>query len=584
MFFRTATRKRGDKVYQSLHLVESFRTKEGKVRQRIVVNFGAAHKFTQTHVNDMIQGLKKFFNLETTTPEVAPPEASQDFGATYVIFRLWEKMGWTQVLHGYLRKRRYDFDVIANLKVLVANRLLDPLAKLHILDWMEGVYFPGIDRGQIDYNHLLRALDFLIAHKEELEPKLARPILTLFDSPLDLVFYDLTSCYFEIDRDDKNQPPAPRPGVSTLRNRGYDRDRSGCPQVVLGLVMTKDGIPLCHHVFPGETPDKATLKKVVHDLTGRFPIQRCVVVGDRGLLSEANLAVLTEAQLDYIVSRPLRRNRLSREVLTAIAAKVRDQIRQWKKAQTPLSEQRGFYETVLEGRRFVVAHDEEIAQQTRKTRQRKLIKATSYLTERIARTVCQQRGNIPVKGRALNHQETLLHLHDYLKDRHLLRYYRLRLDDQGQVVCDAHEENRKWELTIDGKLLLETTNHTLSPQEIVRHYKELQDIERCFRTLKSSLDIRPVYHWVDRRIEAHIFMCVMALQLQRLMRHRLRAANISASPERVLEKLAFHRTVAANIDGRLVQGLISPTQAQLSLFAALEVPAPQPKNLQDPAM
>ena len=583
MFFRATTRRRGDKVYQSLHLVESYRSKEGKVRQKILVNFGAVHKFTPAQVEEMIQGLKKFFQLEAPAPAVAPPEASQDFGATYAIFRLWEQLGWTRVFHHYLKKRRHDFDVVGNLKVLVANRLLDPLAKLHVLDWMEGVYFPGLDRNQVDYNHLLRTLDFLISHKAELEPQLARPILTMFDNPPDLVFYDLTSCYFEIDQPDKNRPAGSRPARSTLRNRGYDRDRSGCPQVVLGLVMTKDGIPLCHQVFPGETPDKAALQQVVHDLKAPFPLQRCIVVGDRGLLSEDNLQALTEAQLDFIVARPLRRNLVAQEVLSALTPQIRGRIKQWQQAQTPLEERQGFFEVTLTGRRFVVSHREDIALQTKITRQRKLIKATSYITERIARTVLQRKGSIPVRGKALTHQETLLHLHTYLRDRQLLRYYRLGLNEQGQVECLPHEENRQWELVIDGKLLLETTNHTLSPQETVRQYKELQDIERCFRTLKSSLDIRPVYHWVDRRIEAHIFMCVMALQLQRVMRHRLRTAKIDLSPERVLEKLSFQRTVAAHLQGQTVQGLISPTPAQMELFAALEMPVPQPKNLLDPS-
>ena len=152
------------------------------------------------------------------------------------------------------------------------------------------------------------------------------------------------------------------------------------------------------------------------------------------------------------------------------------------------------------------------------------------------------------------------------------------------MVCDPHEDNRRWELLIDGKLLLETTNQTLSPAQVVSQYKELQDIERCFRTLKSSLDIRPVYHWVDRRIRAHIFMCVMALQLHRLMRRRLQQAEISASPEQVLGKLALQRTVQAEINGKKVDGLIPPTPEQLDLFKALEVHPPHHQNLQDPIL
>ncbi|MBM4289446.1 MAG: IS1634 family transposase, partial [Deltaproteobacteria bacterium] len=313
MYLRTTTRKRGDKTYQSLHIVESYRTREGKVRQRILVNFGSASQYSPKQITEIIRGLKKFFKLGDEVQESIPPTGSLDFGSIYAIFRLWEEMGWSRVFHNFLQGRQFEFEVIANLKVMVANRLLDPMAKLHLLEWLEGVHLPSIHREQINYNHLLRSLDFLIENKEELEPRLAWPILSIFDSPLDLVFYDLTSCYFEIERADKVTNPTSQPDKPTLRNYGYDRDRSGCPQVVLGLVMTKDGIPLCHQVFSGETPDKATFQEVIGDVKARFPVQRCVVVGDRGLLSQDNLAALSEAELDYIVARPLRNNLLSRQ-------------------------------------------------------------------------------------------------------------------------------------------------------------------------------------------------------------------------------------------------------------------------------
>lgn len=585
MYFRTATRRKGNKVYRSLHLVESYRTTDGKVRQRIIINFGPAHRYTKGEVKKIIQALSQFFDLgEPKQREGVPPEASQDFGGTYVIFRLWEELGWSELFKRHLRGRRYDFDVIANLKVLVANRLLDPMAKLHILDWMEGVYFPGIDIAQIDYNHLLRAMDFLIEHKGELEPRLASALVTLFDTSLDLVFYDLTSCYFEIDAEDRDQKGPKCRAVSTLRNYGHDRDDSGCPQVVLGLVMTKEGMPLCHHVFPGQTPDKTTLKEVIEDLKGRFPIRRCVVVADRGLLTEENLEVLTGAKLDYIVARPLRRNRLTQQAIETLRPKIEEQLRAWQKAKTPLAERECFFDTLMDGRRFVIAHSEEIATKTKKTRSAALGQATSYVTYRVARTVGQQNGTIAVSGKALSHQETLLHLHDYLRDRKLNRYYRLWLDEQGTIQWAPNEHSRRWENEIDGKLIVETTNLSLTPTEVVQQYKELQEVERCFRTLKSSLDIRPVYHWVDRRIEAHIFMCVMALQIERLMRQRLRKAKITRSPERVLEKLCFQKTVEATAQGKRIQGLLQPTEQQLKLFEALNIPKPKHKHLANPAL
>jgi transposase len=581
MYFRTATRTKGDKLYQSLHLVESYRTKDGKVRQRILINFGSAHRYTKEEVQEIIGALRKFFGLEEAAPELFSADCSLDFGGTYAIFRIWEELGWSEIFTRALRAHRHDFEVIANLKVLVANRLLDPMAKLHILDWMEGVHFPGIEREAIDYNHLLRAMDFLIEHKRELEPKLASPLLTLFDTPLDLVFYDLTSCYFEIDQEDRSDRGS---GISTLRNFGHDRDRSGCPQVVLGLVMTREGLPLCHYVFPGETPDKVTLEEVITDLKKRFPIKRCVVVADRGLLTEENLEILSKADLDYIVARPLRRNKVTREVIEAARPKVKQSLRGWTKERRRVAERECFVDVLLKGRRFVVAHSEEIAKQTKRTRTAALSRATSYITLRVARTIGQHNGTIPVTGKALSHQETLVHLHDYLRDRKLTRYYRIWLDKHGTICWEPDDKTRQWENEIDGKLVLDTTNRTMDPEEVVRQYKELQDIERCFRTLKSSLDIRPMHHWVDRRIEAHIFICVLALQIQRLMRQRLKKVNIRRSPEMVLEKLSRQRTLEATANGKNLKGLVRATEEQLRLFKALNMPAPQHKHLTDPTL
>jgi len=555
--------------------VESYRSRQGKVRQRIVVNFGSIHRYSKDQVAEIIDGLKKFFQLDTAE-EFLAPAASQDFGGTYAIFKLWDELGWSEVLRRHLRDRRYGFEVI--VQVLVANRLLDPMGKLHILDWLEGVYLPSIDRKQIDYNHLLRAMDFLIAHKRELEPALASPLLNLFDRSLDLVFYDLTSCYFEIDAPDKSR------GGSTLRHYGYDRDCSGCPQVVLGLVLTKDGIPLCHYVFSGETPDKTTLQEVVEDLKERFAVKCCVVVGDRGLLSEENLQVLAEAGLDYIVARPLRGQRVAKRVIEAAEDTIQAHREQWRNHKTPWAQRQWEVEVSFDERRFVLCHHEEIARHTQKIRRTRLAKATSYVQYRVARTKAQHQGAIPRQGKALSYQETLLHLHDYLRDRQLGPYYRLWLDEQGEHQWTPNQPARQWETRIDGKLLLETTNRHLSADEVVHQYKELQEIERCFRTLKSSLDIRPVFHWVDRRIQAHIFICVMALQIQRLMRHRLQKANITRSPERVLEKLSFQRTVEAQLKGRRVKGLVPPTAEQLSFFEALNIPEAQHKDLSKTAM
>jgi hypothetical protein len=297
------------------------------------------------------------------------------------------------------------------------------------------------------------------------------------------------------------------------------------------------------------------------------------------LLSEDNLEVLSGAGLDYIVALPLRRSSVTRRVIEAVEDRLEEQLRLWKEAKVPLEDRECFLDVHLDGRRIVVAHSEAIAKERRRNRMASLREATSYVTFRVARTHGQQEGSIPKEGRVLSHQDTLLHLHDYLKGRKLRRYYRLWLDENGTIRWRPNEENRSWENLIDGKPILETTNRSISPQEVVLHYKELQDIERSLRTLRSSLDIRPVYHFVDRRVRAHVFICVMALQIQRLMRQRLQLANIHSSPERVLQRLSLHRSVEAKTQGKHIQGFLTPGPEQLSLFEALGVGAPQHKEL-----
>ncbi len=568
MYFRTATRKRNGKQYSSLHLVESYRTKQGKVRQRILINFGPVNRFTKEQIQQIICGLEQFFGIKRNRGPQLPLEAksSRDLGGSWAIFQMWDQLGWTEVLERHLRARRYGFDVVGNLKVLVANRLLDPMAKLHIVDWVEGVHFPGVRRDELTYNHLLRAMDFLIENKEALEVELSRGLLGLFDQKLELVFYDLTSCYFEVDGEDRHNADE----RSTLRNFGYDRDRSGCPQVVLGLVMTQGGLPVCHYVFPGHSPDESTLEGVVGDLKGRFPIGRCVVVAHRGLLSEGNLRVLSEHELDYIVARPLRRSRLSRRVLEELSPRLNQIRRQWKERGLPLEERHCVLDVVVDGRRFVLSHSEVITHQSKSHRTALLRGATQYIQWKVARA---QRG-------AMGHQSALLHIHDYLNKRALRRYYRIWLDEKGRIQWQPHKENRLWENLIDGKLLLETTNKQLPAEQVLHQYKELQDIERAFRTLKSSLDIRPVYHWVDRRIRAHIFLCVMALQIERLIRGRFRKHGVCVSALRALEKLSLQRVIEVPTEAGVVHGMVTPTPEQLSLFDAMEVNAPQHNDIQ----
>lgn len=538
MYVRIAERRHAGTSYRYVHLAESYRDETGRPRQRLIANLGNPDRFGPGEIEKVIAGLRRVFGLSDEGDPAAPERSAgaittaYDFGGAYAVMQLFEQLGWKESLHAQRRDRRVRFDLLSNIKVLVANRLLDPCSKLHIVEWFEGVSVPGVRREAVTYAHLLRAMDFLHRHKTALEVGFARKLISLFDLEVDLVFYDVTSVYFELDG-----PDAPE-GASTLRQHGYSRDhRADLPQVVVGLVMTRDGIPLAHHVWSGNTVDKTTVQKVVKDLAGRFGIRRCVFVGDRGMLSESNLEVLTKAGLDFIVAHPLRSHNATEEVLAQAGPALREA-------------------------------------QTRKGRGKKLKEADEFARGLIEKLNRQDAGK-PARGRPATDAGAMLRVHDYLRDRKLLRYTDVYQDEDGLLHCDANMEARGWEDRIDGKLVLETSDRTLPPAQVVARYKELADIERAFRTMKSSLDLRPVFHRVDRRIEAHVFLCVMALQIDRVMRHRLHRAGIHKLPTRVLETLDRHRLITTELgDERTHVALTTPAPQQLDLFKALGVSRP----------
>ena len=373
-----------------------------------------------------------------------------------------------------------------------------------------------------------------------------------------------------------------------MRKWGYSRDhRPDRPQVVVGLVMTRSGIPLAHRVFRGNTVDKSTLEDVVKDLADRFGIRRCIFVGDRGMLSDDNLKALRAAKMEFIVAYPLRRNQTVREVLPKAEAKLAARAGEETVVEVLLKDEAKPAAHAEEAaaaaqpgeRRFVVAHNEEIAVQTKKNRLERLAEAERFIRALVAKLNRQDAGEVS-RGRPATDDGVLIKIHDYLRDQNLLRYTEVYRDENNQVSWRANTEARQWENRIDGKLVLETTNEDLSAEEVVKRYKELADIERAFRTMKSSLDLRPVFHRADRRIEAHVFLCVAALQIDRVCRQRLHAAGVHQMPTRALEALDQFRVIVTEEDGANTRAaLTTPRKEQLELFAALGVPKPTLKEI-----
>jgi transposase len=266
MFVRVVTSKQKHGTYRSVQIVESYRDpKKSKYPiTRVIAHLGQVDSLTDRDVDNIINGVCKAIGRPTSKD--AALECAWDFGHVFALLEIWKHLKVGTLLKQKAREAGQSFDLEAHIRLMVINRLCDPTSKLGLLQWLEGVYLPGIEREEVEYHHLLRAMDWLIDHKEELEKKIANRLLTLFDREVDLVFYDITSSYFEGDHSIT---------ADDIRRYGYSRDhRPERRQVVIGVVMTRDGIPLCHHVFHGATPDKSTVQEVVRDLKERFGLKR----------------------------------------------------------------------------------------------------------------------------------------------------------------------------------------------------------------------------------------------------------------------------------------------------------------------
>ena len=290
MFMRTSTQKRADgSLLQHYQLIESVWNREKKRSEpKIIYNFGRVDD------PETVQRLRKL--AKSILRRVSPDEIVAEYpewrvtdawvyGDLYVLEQLWRRAGLAEVINRLAAEAHLSYPVERALFAMVANRATVPVSKLSCWErWLQDeVRIEGA--GDLELHHLYRAMDFLQAHKEQIEEEIFFRVADLFNVEVDLLFYDTTSLYFEIDDED-------RPG---LRRRGYSKDgRGDAPQIVVGMAVTRDGFPVRHWVFPGNTVDVTTVKTVKGDLKG-WHLSRCVFVGDAGVVSAENLRRLRDS-------------------------------------------------------------------------------------------------------------------------------------------------------------------------------------------------------------------------------------------------------------------------------------------------
>jgi len=572
MYLRTVKARGGQgSQHEYLRLVECYR-ENGRVKQRVVMNLGRKD-ILAPHLGSLVR-LLQGAGAESSwvhAAEVIPREAAC-WGPMLVARSLWQELGLDTILDDCEGRRRQTATALSDRAfVLVANRLSRPGSEHHLATWLESDWV--CDRGskrwlplweehgrvQVNLTWLqrwYRTLDEILEHKEEIEQALYFKLRDLFSLQAELVFYDLTSTYFEGE------------GPKELGQHGYSRD--GKPrnrQVQVGMVMV-NGWPIAHHVFPGNWRDFATVKRVVDDLGKRFGLKRVVFVGDRGMVTSDNVAMLREQNQGYLVGLQRRRREDIYEFINKATGL-------WQECPVRAGKKEGAPKTLVQevagdepGVRVFVAHSEERLAYERGMREQSM-ERTRVGLERLEKRVAEGKLKAPEKIGAA--AARILSCH------HGQRYYGWEI--KGGKFHYFEHPNLKREKAYEGKYLIQTEEEGLTPVEAVEAYKELSEVERAFRSLKDVIEMRPIYHRDDGRVRGHIFVAALAFLLQQALEKKLKAAGTNLSGEAALEALRTIHVVEMEVGTERKRGVTGGSNRAREVLRALGITTVAPPQV-----
>jgi len=569
MFPRITKSTKNGRTYEYLVISESVHVKGKGSTTRNIANLGNISRFNCQDIANLIDGFIKIFKLENyCLSEDVEILESLEHGSIILWQKLWEELELSKIIKNQVKKRdkRIELEVDKYLEMMVINRLVDPLSKLGATRWIERTCYKEMKsyRGlDLDVTYFYRSMDHLLEIKDDLELAVFEKLKTLFSINVKLTFYDITSTFFYSE-------------ACPISENGYSRDnRPDREQIIIAVVTSYEGYPIKHYVFEGNTKDETTVIDVVKELKNSYKIDETTFVGDRGMITKLNLDRLEQEGFDYIMGVKHRQDEICTMLLSESefeedyeiykGLKIRERrvkvkefliwkskkiIREYKVDVT--DEEFSFLEKEL----LSLSNQEQPKSGTYRTIFKEKIKGIDSKTgEKVIRLIRKYQGRYEDELRyivCLNEERKVasqkkreasisklskeldkvvskndMHGEDSDKELNKIfegykakfkRFFTIEKDAKSKraVGYSLNQKEIEQEKDFDGIFVLLSNRYDLEAWKVVESYKNLKEVEILFDDLKNFVDIRPIRHWLEVRVRAHVFICVIALLLKRI--------------------------------------------------------------------
>ncbi len=455
-----------------LRIVETFR-KDGKVKQRTLHSLGKVEDYPTNQLKGIASKLLELagVKMEDIVGKSFKEVNRLNYGYALVIKKLWKMFDMDKLSRIISLRTKTKFDWVNIVQLMIAERINDPVSKRQ--NYFHAKEYIGFN-SEVNLQYFYRTLDILSDNVEELKEHFFKAQQNLFTQQLDVVFYDVTTLYFDSQKEEE----------SSIRQKGYSKDgKATKTQVVLGLLVDKLRNPITYQIYKGNTYEGHTMVDALNALSKKYNIDQCVVVADSAMIDKENRERLNEKGITYIIGDRLKG--LPKDIKEGLVN---------REAHQPISPDISpsifsYTEISYQDRRIICTYSEKRARKDAHNREKLLKKAAQWIANPSKYTQIKKKG----AGR-------------YIKT-----------DTEGSPK-ELNEEQIKADAKYDGFKAIATTTK-LDASEILEKYKDLFEVEHSFRALKSQLRIRPMYHWTNKRIEGHVAMSFIAYTMLNYMRN-----------------------------------------------------------------